>query len=397
MNIRRITRFTFVLAIAALIVGLSACDQLINLILTPPEEMPPEEMPPAGPEEILIGVVLPQTGEYAAPYGLPMLDGFKLAREHINDSGMLGDAKITFIIGDNQSTAEYTVEAVNKLIDRGDVSAITGFALSTYLEEVIPTADEKEIVFFSSVSSKPGLSGRSDFIFRAGLTSAVLNPPLVRATLKEFNYQRAATIYQEGDAYSTSSDEEFRTALAENGIDVVITEKFQGQGDDTDFSAQLTRIMESNPDAIFISALGDHIPNIMVDARQLMPSVHIIVPELTRIEVEAAGDAAEGVPTAIGWFSMTDTPMNQDFVRNYTEKNMMEPVAWAAQSYATLHILAAAIAEAQSTDAMAIRKALAQTMDFDTVLGKFSFDANGEAVYDPVILTVKNGKFEAFE
>ena len=39
MNIRRITRFTFVLAIAVLIVGLSACDQLVNLILDLPESV----------------------------------------------------------------------------------------------------------------------------------------------------------------------------------------------------------------------------------------------------------------------------------------------------------------------------------------------------------------------
>ena len=396
MNIRRITTFTFVLAIAALIVGLSACDQLVNLILDL-EDMPPEEMPPGPSREIPIGVVLDLTGPYADSYGLPMQRGFEMAREEINNSEQLGGAKITFIIKDDRS--ENAVEVVNELIDQYGVSVITGIALSTQLEKVIPTVQEKEFVLFSSVSSKPGLSAHSDFIFRAGLTSAVLNPPLVKATHahEKFGYQKAATIYQEGDAYATSSDEEFRAALAESEVSILITETYQDQGDDTDYSAALTRIMESNPEALFISALGSHIPQIMIQARQLMPSVHIIVPELTRIEVEAADGAAEEVPTAIGWFSMTNTPMNRDFVRNYTEKYGLEPVAWAAQSYATLHILAAAIEKAQSTDAMAIRDALANISDFDTVLGKFSFDENGDAVYDPIILTVKNGEFEAFE
>ena len=394
MNIRRITRFTFVLAIAALIVGLSACDQLVNLILMP-EEMPPEEMPPAGPGEILIGVVLPRTGQYAAPYGLPMLDGFKLAREHINNSGMLGDAEITFIIEDNRSTAEDTVEAVNKLIDQDDVSAITGFAISTYLEEVIPIAQENGVVVLSSVSSAPDLSALGDFIFRAGLNSGVLNPAVVKATQEKSGYQKAATIYHEGDTYSTRSDEEFRAALVESDVAVVTTETYQDG--DTDYSAQLTRIMELNPDVLFISALGSHIPEIMIQARQLMPSVAFVIPELTSIEVEAAGDAAEGTATAIGWLSTTGTPMNQAFVQSYTETYREKPVAWAAQSYAALQILAAAIAEAQSTDATAIRDALANIMNFDTVLGEFSFDPNGEAVYDPIVLTVTNGEFEAFE
>ena len=105
----------------------------------------------------------------------------------------------------------------------------------------------------------------------------------------------------------------------------------------------------------------------------------------------------KGTTTAIGWLSTTDVPMNQAFVQSYTAKHGMEPVAWAAQSYATLNILTAAIAAAQSDDAMAIRDALANIMDFDTVLGKFSFDPNGEAVYDPIVLTVNNGQFEVFE
>jgi branched-chain amino acid transport system substrate-binding protein len=306
---------------------------------------------------------------------------------------VLGDAKITFIVEDDQSVS--AVAAVDKLINQDGVSAITGFALSTQLEQVIPIAQHKGVVVLSSVSSAPGLSGRGDFIFRAGLTSAVLNPAVVKATQEKSGYQKAATIYHEGDTYATRSDEEFRAALVESDVAVVTTETYQDG--DTDYSAQLTRIMELNPDVLFISALGSHIPEIMIQARQLMPSVAFVVPELTNIEVAAAGDAAEGATTAIGWLSTTDVPMNQAFVQSYTAKHGMEPVAWAAQSYATLNILTAAIAAAQSDDAMAIRDALANIMDFDTVLGKFSFDPNGEAVYDPIVLTVNNGQFEVFE
>ena len=389
MNIRRFTQFAFVLAIVSLIVGLSACDQIQQVLLPAQPEMPPE----MEAYEIPIGVVLAQTGPFAAVYGLPMLGGFELAREHINNSGMLGGAKITFITEDDQS--ESAVEAVNKLIEQDGVSAIVGFAISTQLEQVIPIAEENGVVVVSSVSSAPDLSARGEFIFRVGLNSGVLNPAAVKATHEKSGYQTAATIYHHGDTYATRSDEAFRAALVESGVEIVSTETYEG--DETDYSAQLTRIMELNPDVLFISALGSHIPQIMIQARQLMPSVAFVVPELTNIEVAAAGDAAEGATTAIGWLSTTDVPMNQAFVQSYTAKHGMEPVAWAAQSYATLNILTAAIAAAQSDDAMAIRDALANIMDFDTVLGKFSFDPNGEAVYDPIVLTVNNGQFEVFE
>ena len=387
MNIRRFPQFAAVLAIIVLIAGLSACDQIGQLLVPAPPETEDVGV------EIPIGVVLAQTGPFAAAYGLPMLDGFELAREHINNSGMLGGAQITFITEDDQS--ESAVEAVNKLIHQDGVSAIVGFAISTQLEQVIPIAQENGVVLFSSVSSAPDLSALGDFIFRAGLNSGVLNPAAVKVTYEKLGYQKAATIYHHGDTYATRSDEEFRAALVDSGVEVIATESYEG--DETDYSAQLTRIMELNPDVLFISALGSHIPPIMIQARQLMPSVAFVVPELTSIEVAAAGDAAEGTTTAIGWLNTTDTPMNQVFVQSYTAKYGEVPVAWAAQSYAALHILAAAIVEAQSDDAMAIRDVLANTRDFDTVLGAFSFDSNGEAVYNPIILTVKDGEFAVFE
>ena len=84
-------------------------------------------------------------------------------------------------------------------------------------------------------------------------------------------------------------------------------------------------------------------------------------------------------------------------MENYSAKFGMEPNNYAARSYTTLHILAAAIAKAQSTDAAAIRDALASIRDLDTILGKFSFDANGDAVYDAKVLIVKDGELVLFE
>ena len=51
----------------------------------------------------------------------------------------------------------------------------------------------------------------------------------------------------------------------------------------------------------------------------------------------------------------------------------------------------------ESSDSRAIRDALAQIENLDTILGSFSFDANGDAVYDPAVLIVKDGKFEVFD
>ena len=381
MKTKGLIAFASVLAIVALAVGVSGCEG--------------EEMPQVTTvEEISIGVVVPLTGQNES-YGFPMRRGFELAREEIN---MLSDANlnITFDIVDDQSTVAGAKEAVQQLVDRG-VPAIVGIAISTQLKDAFPIAQENGVVAFSSVSSAAGLSGIGDFIFRAPLATDILIPNGVMATREKLGYKKVAAIYDSIDVYSTSSNKEIGEALKENGVEILTVETFQTG--DTDFSEQLTKIMDMEPDALFISALGPEVRQILIQGREIgIPeSVHFIVPELSRDEVQKAGDAAEGAISFSGWSSMSDTPGNQAFIQNYRAKYGIEAELWAAQSYATLYILADAIGKAQSTESTAIRDALAQTMDFPTILGDFSFDSNGEAMYDPVVLIVKDGELQLFE
>jgi branched-chain amino acid transport system substrate-binding protein len=161
----------------------------------------------------------------------------------------------------------------------------------------------------------------------------------------------------------------------------------------------LTRIKALNPDAIFIAALPPDIPEILIQGRELgIPdSVPFIVAQVTIDEVQAAGPAAEGLLSSTGWLSTALTPGNQAFVQNYRDAYEIEPNVWTAHSYAAVYILAEAISRAGSTHPVAIRDALANITDFDTILGKFSFDRNGDAVYNATILIVKNGQFEVFQ
>ena len=152
-----------------------------------------------------------------------------------------------------------------------------------------------------------------------------------------------------------------------------------------------------NPDAIFISALPPEKPKILIQAHELGISVPFIMSSLTSVEVQAAGAAAEGAITFIGWLSTDDTPGNQAFVQNYSATFGMEPNVFATASYASLYILAEAIENVQSTDAISIRDTLTNIKDFDTVLGKFSFNTDGDAVYDLKALIVKNGALQSFE
>ena len=209
-----------------------------------------------------------------------------------------------------------------------------------------------------------------------------------------------AIIYDEADSYSTSGYEQFGAVLAEVGVEVVTTQTMQNG--ETNFSEQIAAIIASDAEAVLISALAPEMVQIMSQGRTegIPASVPYIVPDLTANEVAFVGDAAEGAITFTNWTRTSDTPGNQAFINSYLAEYDIVPDPWAAQSYATLHILAEAIARAGSTDSTAIRDALAKTMDFDTVLGvsgPFSFDSNGEALYDGIVAVVKDGQIVMFE
>ena len=379
--------FTSIVVIATLIVGFSACERMSEVIQP--------STPQTGDEssEMSIGIALPLTGHLASA-GKLMKEGFNLALAEINNA-QPGNTEFKFILEDDTSTPEGAVEAFNKLIHQDGVSVILGPASSSATQAAFPIAKENQVVAISPTAGARGLTAISDFVFRIPLTSDVVVSKGIEVTHTKLGYQRVVTMYDETDLFSTDRDATLQETLTAKSVEVLTTEVFQSG--DTDFSAQLTRIQALNPDAIFVSALPPEKPRILTQAHHLGISVPFIVSSLTDVEVAAAGAAAEGAITFIGWLPSDDTPGNQAFVQNYSATFGMEPNVFAVSSYASVYILAEAINNAQSLDSIAIRDALAAISDFDTVLGKFSFNADGDAIYDPKVLIVKDGRLQAFE
>ena len=393
---RNITKFAFVMVIVVLIVGLSACDQLLRILSDdqPVDSQIPQFVGITG--DIEVGLVLPLTGRLAASFGRPMGHGLELALEEIN-IGQLGDARIKFIVEDDMSTVDGAVAAYRKLIDQDGVSVILGPATSSMTKEAFPIAQESSVVAISPTSAARGLSAIGDFVFRVSLATDVLIPNGVSATQAKLGYEQVATMYDAGDVFSVDSENALQEALAANVVKVLATETFASG--ETDFSEQLTRIMEVDPDAVFVSSLPPEKPGILIQAREIgmLVTVPFILRTLTAEDVEVAGPAAEGAMTFTEWTSVSDIPRNQMFVQNYTAKYGVEPSNYAARAYASAYVLSAAIANAGSTNSTAIRNALANIRNLDTIFGEFSFNDVGDAVYDPIVLIVENGELKIFE
>ncbi len=179
---------------------------------------------------------------------------------------------------------------------------------------------------------------------------------------------------------------------------VVATETF-AKGD-TDFSAQLTKIAALEPEALIVSALAEEAANIMIQARQLGTGrAHHRRQRLQ--QPQAGGDRRPGRRRRHQRRGLEHRQSrrleNQAFVEAYRAAYGGDPDQFAAQAYTATWLMATAIKNAGSADPAAIRDALAAIRDFPSPLGTYSFDENRNPVHTPVVLIVKDGKFQVFE
>ncbi len=387
--VKTMKRACHVVACAVLITGLCGCDELVPIISKVDR-----------PDEIVVGVVMSLTGEYAveenAQISESFLNGFHMARDEIN-SNQLGPPHLRFTFEDDRSTKEGAVEAYNKLILEDQVTAIIGPAGSNHVEVAFPVAQEHEIVAVGPTSAARGLSALGDFVFRVNLTVDKFIPPGVRITHENLMYQRVAMLVGSDDVFTESASAIVTEALGERGVDILTTE-WIAYGED-DYRAELTRIKDLAPDAVFVLVQPTIQANVFVQSREvgISEDVQLIVPFLTSDQVEGAGKAAEGAITFTAWTNTSPKPESQAFVRDYRAKYNLEPTVLSALTYTSVHLLMNAISDAGAADSFAIRDALAATRNTNTVLGSFSFDEVGDAVYDPVVLIVKNGALALFE
>lgn len=344
-------------------------------------------------EPVKVGAVFSQTGG-AAVYGETQTNGVRLAEEQLNAEGGI---TYELIIEDDGSTPEEGIPAFEKLINQDGVSVIIGPTLSNTAFSTDPVAQENSIPVLGVSNTAAGITEIGDYVFRDSLTEGQVIPQTIEAAASEFGLEKVAVLYGNDDAFTESGYQVFQEALNDQGIEIATTQTF-AKGD-TDFSAQLTEAKAAEPDALVVSALAEEGALIIGQARDLGLDVPVIggngfnSPAI----IENAGDAAEGTVVGAAWNSASDTPNNQEFISAFEEAYGSRPDQFAAQSYAGMNIIAAAVEQACSADPTAIRDALADLEPISTVLGDFTFTDGRDADHPAVVQVIRDGAFQILE
>ncbi|MBF0318472.1 MAG: ABC transporter substrate-binding protein [Nitrospirae bacterium] len=368
---------------------------IVLLILSTCKGSPPvDENKPRQPaaQTIKIGVIAALTGS-ASAYGRSIVNGFELAAKEINSKGGI---TLELIIEDSAGRQEQALSAAQKLINSNMVAAILGPTLSTEMRVVGPLAVTNGVPILATSNTAAGITQIGRFVFRNSMPETIGTPLSIQMARDKYNIKKAAIIYGDDDVFTKSGFDTMKATAERLGITITTIEKFQkGQAD---YSAQLTKIKADAPDAILCSALFNEGAVILQQARKLGIDVPVIggngfnSPKI----IELAGQAAEGLIVATPWFSGKPDKRVQDFVAAYKAAYGTEPDQFAAQAYDGLYLMDEAIRRSGTSEREKVRDALASIKDFDGVMGRFSFDADRDVVMAPLVIIVKDGRFQLF-
>ncbi len=340
-----------------------------------------------------IGVISILSGSGSA-YGEAITNGFKLAQKEINEKG---EVNIELVVEDSAGEQEQALSAAQKIMSDDEVVAILGPTLSTEMNVVGPEADLNGIPIMGTSTTAKGIPQIGEYVFRNSLPEEIAIPAAIEKAVEKYDAKKVALIYGNDDVLTKSGFDTMEKTAKDMKLDIVTIETFQkGQ---SDYNAQLTKIKELKPDLILSSALYNEGAVIMDQARKMGITVPFVggngfnSPKV----IEIAGDASEGLIVATPWFAEKEDPKVQEFVKNYEAEYGLAPDQFAAQAYDALYIMAEGLKNAGEADRDALRDAIADIKDLEGILGKFSFDKDGDIVMEPSVVTIKDGKFQLFE
>ncbi|WP_342599814.1 ABC transporter substrate-binding protein [Psychrobacillus sp. FSL H8-0483] len=346
-----------------------------------------------GPVSAKIGVISYMTGPGAA-YGEAITNGFNLALDEINEKG---DVKIELVIEDSAGKQDQALTVAQKLMSRDDIVGLLGPTLSTEMNVVGPEADINGIPIMGTSTTAAGIPQIGEYVFRNSIPESLAIPAALEKAVNKYGAKKVAILYGNDDLFTQSGFDTMKAEAEKMGLDIVTIETFQkGQ---SDYNAQLTKIKDLQPDLILASALYNEGAVIMDQARKMGIDLPFVggngfnSPQV----IEIAGEASEGLIVATPWFGEKDDSKVQDFVKKYETAYGHKPDQFAAQAYDALYIMAEGLKNAGEADRDALRDALAEIKDLDGILGKFSFDEDGDVIMEPTVLIIKDGAFQLFE
>ncbi|HEY5671322.1 MAG TPA: ABC transporter substrate-binding protein [Anaerolineales bacterium] len=363
----------------------------------------------AAPQTIKIGINAEITGD------IPKVgEGTKYAAEmwleDINNAGGLevGGKKypVELVIEDNESKAESAVAANTKLITQDGVLVIVGPQASKQAVPAGEVANNNETPMISPWSTNPRTTLDRPWVFRACFLDPFQGPVNAKFITDEFGFTKAAVLYDVGSDYPKGLAEYFKQAWEElhGAGSVVAFETFTTK--DKDFSAQLTKILNSGAEVLFTPQYYDEVPLIVKQAHELGWDKPIVGSDSwgSAELMNLCGDDCKGLFFSTHYAAAGAVGATKAFIDRYNTTYNYVPDDVGALTWDAMMIVQRAIQDCGTitgdlkTDRKCVRDSLAKIQDFAGITCNMTFTEDGDPVKCAVIVKISDaGEFEFYD
>ncbi len=340
----------------------------------------------ASAQNLKIGAIYPLSGGVAEASSW-VVEGVKMAVDEINAKGGVPvqgkNEKIELVLYDSKCDPTTGVAAVEKMVNRDKVVAVTGdYCSSAVLAEREVTGRAK-IVQVTPIAVHPKITAPEyPYMFRIVNTIDMYAKPFVEFVSTKLNIKTVALMAITDD-YGRSAVTIYSDLYPKNNIRVTATEWFKHG--DKDFYTQLTKLVATKPEAIYIVTDEDsQNVGILKQLKELgfKGKIFGCSTYATDNMIKLGGKELlegmyiEGVPFELN----KDKPEVQEWLKRYAKKYNRNGNGFSLWGYQSIQILADAIQRANTlTDKDKIRDAMKKTQLTKVLLGY-----NGEPNFDAV-------------
>jgi branched-chain amino acid transport system substrate-binding protein len=337
----------------------------------------------AGP--VKIGLITTLSGP-AGYTGQDVRDGFALAVAQ--EGGKLGGVPVNVLVEDDALRPATGREIADRFLQQEKVKILTGIVFSNVMGAVVPDVLQADAIFVSpnaGLSQYAGSDCNKD-VFVASFQNDAANVP---AGVYANDHGWKKMVLMAAD-YVAGHDMITGFKISYKGQAQEIYPKLE----QTDFSAELARIRDIKPDAMFYFLPGGAGIQFLKQYAQSGLKIPLIVTvfSLDEVILGAVGEAAEGM-SVIGHYGI-DLPnaANKQFVSAFIARYHRKPTFYAADAYDSAHAIGSALRAAGGDDSkLDVIRAALRKADFKSVRGKFKFGPNQYPVQDWYLMQVQKG------
>ena len=344
-------------------------------------------------DHLKVGVIATLSGPPAV-LGQQLRNGFQLAVKNLG--GKLGGREADVIVADDELKPDVAVTKVKSLVDRDKVDFVVGPIFSNILGAIAKPVTEAGVILISPNAGTSAFAGKqcNPNLFVTSYQNDQVHEVLGQYA-QDSGIKKVVIIvpnYQAGKDAAAGFKHKFRGEIADE-IYVPL-----GQ---LDYSAELSRIAATSPNAIFAFLPGGMGVNFVKQFRQAGLADKITFLSAFTVDestLPAQRDAALGMLAGSNWAPNLDNPQNKAFVDEYIKEYNAVPATYAFQSYDTAMLIDSAVRAVKGNlnDKDALRAAIKQA-NFKSLRGSFKFNNNHYPIQDFYLTKVAkrpDGKYE---